>query len=207
MKSAKTLTAVLAMLALSACGDDASTSAEAPASERSAETSAPASTPETAAGETETAKAITLAEPTPMPEPVNPIIAFESEDGTMSLGRKSLTMVSPVHDADSNEWSVFIQMDKEAAADFYTLTAETTGEALAVVVDDMTVSTPVLETAVYGGGFVFRVDGNEVASAVVAKLNGKPPTPTAVEVTAGDALPATGGDDTDTASNATPEDG
>jgi len=209
MKTAMQLTAAIALLALSACGDDSSTTAESPAQDRRVE--APQTT-----GDTDTATAekpgdvaaVTVKPPTKMPEPAEPIIAFESEDGRLALAREALTMVSPVHDTENDIWSVFVQLDKDAAEDFYTLTTETTGEALAVVVDDKTVSTPVLETAVYGGGFVFKVDSGDVASTVVAALTGAKKRTEIVDITANDALPNTdAGADSDVAStDAAPSD-
>lgn len=187
MNIATPMIAAIALLALSACGDDTPTTAEAPVeSPKKAERVADA-TPTAPARKSGEVAEVTVKPPTKMPEPENPIIAFKSEDGKLALGRSDLTMVSPVHDADSDVWSVFVQLDKQAAEDFYTLTTEIAGEALAVVVDDMTVSTPVLETAVYGGGFVFRVDNGEVASTVIAALKGEKPTEI-VEVSAEDAL-------------------
>lgn len=199
MKTATPLYAAIALLALSACGDETSTSADSPATERRVEAGSertpeksdlakvdPAKSKPVKSGET---ASVTVKAPTPMPEPEDPIISFKSEDGKLSLGRKALTMVSPVHDPDSDVWSVFVQLNKQAAEDFYTLTTETTGEALAIVVDDKTVSTPVLETAVYGGGFVFKVDDEAVASTVVAALKGEAPKPSITQVTAEDALP------------------
>ena len=210
MKTVMPLTAVIAMLALSACGDDSSTSTQSPAQGRSVE--APATDTDTdvakAPAKVGDVTEVTAKAPTPMPEPEDPIIAFQSQDGKLSLARGALTMVSPVHDAETDVWSVFVQLDKEAAEDFYTLTTETTGEALAVVVDEMTVSTPVLETAVYGGGFVFRVDSGEVASTVVATLTGEKSQPVRVSVDAEEALSqdAEGGADT-AAGDAEPEEG
>ncbi len=198
MKITMPLTAATALMILSACGDESATKAESPAPERRVEAPAtPGKAADTIVAESARKAAIApgdVAEviqkaPTPMPEPVNPIIAFKSEDGKLALARTALTMVSPVHDADTDVWSVFVQLDKSAAEDFYTLTTETTGEALAVIVDNMTVSTPVLETAVYGGGFVFKVDNSEVASRVVATLTGEKPQVSVVDVDARDALP------------------
>jgi len=202
MNTATPLIAAIALLALSACGDEASTSAEAPADSPKTERVAEAASAAPAMKSGEVAE-VTVKAPTKMPEPDNPIIAFESEDGKLSLGRNALTMVSPVHDAENDVWSVFVQLDKQAAEDFYTLTTEIAGEALAVVVDDMTVSTPVLETAVYGGGFVFRVDDGEVASTVIAALKGEKRTEI-VEVSAEDALPE-GGEAEDTVASADAE--
>jgi len=213
MKTVMPLTAAIALLALSACGDDSSTSTQSPAQGRSVEAPATDTDTDVAKAPVKTAKVGDVAEvtakaPTPMPEPENPIIAFQSEDGKLSLARGALTMVSPVHDAESDVWSVFVQLDKEAAEDFYTLTTETTGEALAVVVDDMTVSTPVLETAVYGGGFVFKVDSGEVASTVVATLTGEKSQPVRVSVDAEDAMSQDAEDGADTAAgDAEPEEG
>jgi len=199
MKIAMPLT--LALLALSGCGDDdGATKAETAPQDRGAETvSVAETTPAKSAAKSGDIAAVTPKAPTPMPEPAAPIITFTGQDGTLALGRDDLMMISPVHDAESDVWSVFVQLDEEAAADFYTLTTETTGEPLAVVVDEMTVSTPVLETAVYGGGFVFRVDDSDVASTVVATLQGKKPTP--VQVSAGDALPQDAAEEDDVAQN------
>jgi len=197
MKIATPLT--IALLALAACGDDNATTADtATQDDRTVATATgdESATPSPSAKSGDIAT-VTPKAPTPMPEPEEPIIAFTGQDGTLALGRDDLVMISPVHDAESDKWSVFVQLDEEAAADFYTLTTETTGEPLAVVVDEMTVSTPVLETAVYGGGFVFGVDDSEVASAVVATLKGEKPQP--VQVTAGDALPTGAADDDDVA--------
>ena len=209
MKTAMPLTAAIALMALTACGDDATTAAKEPAVETAVTT--PAAEPDAAPAKVATvdvakpAPEIALKAPTPMPEPAEPIVAFESEDGALALGRGSLTMVSPVHDAASDVWSVFVQLDETAAADFYTLTSETTGEALAVVVDGNTVSTPVLQTAVYGGGFVFEVDDGAAASAVVAALKGETARPTIVEIAAEDALPADEADAQDTAATDAPD--
>lgn len=185
---------ILLLLALAACGDDGATTAETGAQDRTAGASRtvdPSPTPAPAAAKPpakpgEVAAVVPKA-PTPMPEPEEPVITFSGQDGKLALARDDLTMISPVHDAQNDVWSVFVQLDKEAAADFYTLTSETTGEPLAVMVDEMTVSTPVLDTAVYGGGFVFTVDDSAVATAVVATLSGEKATP--VQVSADDALP------------------
>ena len=199
MKTATPLTAAIALIALSACGEDTSTDTARPGQQRQAEAPAPAPAPETVA----------KVEPVvqPEPEPVDVAIAFRGEDGEMALEREALKMVSPVHDAENDVWSVFVQMDKEAGEEFYDLTTKTAGEALAVVVEDMVVATPVLETPVYGGGFVFDVDDGEAASAVVAALQGQePPAPQPREIVAGDALPDDGAADATSVARAVPED-
>ena len=199
MRTATPLTAAIALLALAACGEETSSDAAPPAQKRSVE--APAPDPAKAAAVAEVAP---VAEPEP--EPVDVAIAFRGEDGELALERDALRMVSPVHDAQNDVWSVFVQMDKEAAEAFYDLTTRTTGEALAIVVEDMVVATPVLETPVYGGGFVFDVDDGDTASAVVATLSGREPQAAAPrEIVADAAIPATDAPDagTDVADAAT----
>ena len=195
MKIATALTAALALLALSACGDEASTDSGSSGGERRVEQPAASDTP------------VKIAEVEPEavaePEPVDAVIAFRGEDGELALARTSLAMVSPVHDADNDVWSVFVQLDKPAAEKFYTLTTKTHGEALSIVVDDMVVSAPVLENPVYGGGFVFDVDDGDAASAVVAALTGEEQQ-TAVphDVAASDALPSDGEEPADDVASA-----
>lgn len=162
MKIATPLTAAIALLILSACGDETSTNSQSPGQERQVER------PALSSGES-----VEVAKAEPEPEPADAVIAFRGEDGELALGRKALQMVSPVHDAENDVWSVFVQLDEPAAEKFYTLTTKTSGEALSIVVDDMIVSTPVLENPVYGGGFVFDVDNGDAASAVVAALTGE----------------------------------
>lgn len=188
MKTATPLTAALALMALTACGEDAATKAEADAPRETAVETAraptPAAEPDAAASDT-SAQAKTA----PAPEPATPVIAFKGEDGALALDREALTMISPVHDASTDAWSVFVQIGGTAAEDFYDLTARTAGEALSVVIDGMTVSTPTLETAVYGGGFVFPVEDGAAANRVVAALKGEPAPLAIVEIDAEDALP------------------
>ena len=185
MKTATPLTAAIVLFALAACGEETSSDSQAPAQQRRVETPAAPQEP------VKVAATVPVVAPEPEPEPVDVAIAFRGEDGELELEREALKMVSPVHDAENDVWSVFVQMDKEAGEAFYDLTTKTTGEALTVVVDDMVVAAPVLETAVYGGGFVFDVDDGAVASAVVATLNGTEPQAQAPRaVVAGDALPA-----------------
>lgn len=110
---------------------------------------------------------------TTLPQVINPAIAFKSNDLALALSSDALTMVAPVHDHDSDVWSVFVQLDKQAADDFFALTSEIEGETLAVLIDDQTVSTPLLDTAIYSGGFVFEVENGAVATDVVAGLQAK----------------------------------
>ena len=171
MKTTTTAMAILGLLALSACGED--TTASDGGAQRNAEAKTEA-TPQTAAAVQEAPPAKTAqAEAEPEPEPIDAVIAFKGEDGEMELARESLTMISPVHDSEGDRWSVFVQLDKTAAEDFYDLTTRTSGEALSVIVDEMIVSAPVLDTPIYGGGFVFPVDDGDVAGKVVAALTGK----------------------------------
>ncbi len=179
--------AMIALLALAACGEE--TSATQDSGQRSVEAPAqPGAEP---------AKLVAEVEPTPDPEPpVDAVIAFKGEDGELSLPREALTSIFPMQDGEGDSWSVFIQLEEEAAETFYTLTTKTSGEALSVIVDDMVVSAPILEAPVYGGGFVFPVDNGEAASKVVAALKGEEVVHTeVVAVSADDALPADGEDE------------
>lgn len=188
MKTATALTAAIALLALSACGDETSTDTGSAGENRRVERSETPDRPVRIA-EVEP-EVIEEPEVVEEEEPVDAVIAFRGEDGELALDRKALKMVSPVHDAENDVWSVFVQLDKPAAEKFYTLTTKTHGEALSIVVDDMIVSAPVLENPVYGGGFVFDVDNGEAASAVVAALTGEEQNiAVAHEIAAEDALP------------------
>ena len=177
--------AMIALLALAGCGEETTAQQETP--QRSVEAPAPETQTET---EEKVAEAAPAPAPAPAPVAIDAVIAFESEDGELALPREALTMVSPVHDGDGDTWSVFVQMEAEAAEAFYDLTTKVSGEAMSVIVDDMVVSAPILDQPVYGGGFVFSVDNDEVASAVVAALKGEDKVlPMGVAVAADDALP------------------
>ncbi len=177
MKTTLSLLALMSVFALSGCGDKPADAKAEDDTEVSATVSEPA-TP-VVAGEvaTEAAEEIAAAEPE---VEIDAVIEFKGEDGKLGLERTSLEMISPVHDAASDTWSVFVQLDEEAATAFYDLTTKTTGEALTIMVDDKIVATPVLETAVYGGGFVFNVENGKAADMVVATLKGVEPSTSVV---------------------------
>ncbi len=188
MKTTLSVFALMSVFALSGCGDkpaDAKAEDDKEVS-AAAEPATPVVTKEAAP---EAAEEIAAAEPE---VEIDAVIEFKGEDGALGLERTSLEMISPVHDADSDTWSVFVQLDEEAATAFYDLTSRTTGEALTISVDDKIVATPVLETAVYGGGFVFNVENGEAADMVVATLKGTEPTTSVVTelAPATDAAPA-----------------
>ncbi len=178
--------AMIGLLALAACGEE--TSAQNDRTQQSVE--APTEQTDAASKVEEVAEA--TAAPAAEPEPVvDAVIAFKSEDGELALPREALMMVSPVHDGDGDTWSVFVQMEEAAAERFYTLTTKIAGEAMSIIVDDMVVSTPILDQPVYGGGFVFQVDNDKVASTVVAALKGQEEAlPLGVAVAAEEALPS-----------------
>jgi len=184
MKIATPMAAAIALLALSACGDETSTGSQSSGQERQVERPAASDEP------VRSAEIAPEAVAEPEPEPEDAVIAFRGEDGELALARTSLDMVSPVHDAENDVWSVFVKLDEAAAEKFYTLTTKTTGEALPIIVGDMIVAAPVLDNPVYGGGFVFDVDDGDVASSVVAALTGEEQTfAMPQEIVAGDALP------------------
>ncbi len=186
MKIVTPLTAAIVLFALTACGDEASTDSSNAGQERRVEVEQPAS----ADKPVQTAESIPEVVEEPEPEPEDAVIAFRGEDGELALARDSLEMVSPVHDAENDVWSVFVKLDEAAAEKFYTLTTKTSGEALPIVIDGMIVAAPVLENPVYGGGFVFDVDNGDVASTVFTALTGQEQTfAMPQEIAAEDALP------------------
>ena len=171
------LTALAASLTLSACGDS-ETTASADGSE-AAETVKVAAT---AATPSATETPVAAAEPEPEPEPeIDAVVAFRAGGAELELAAEHLVMVSPVRDETSDTWSVFIQMDKKPAEDFYELTSSTDAAALSVVVDGTVVSAPKIDSPIYGGGFVFEVPDAEIASSVIATLSGKPGTAIAID--------------------------
>ena len=207
MKTATSSMALLGLLVLAGCGEENTTAKDASAS-RSAE--APVTAPsKPAAAEIEVAEAAEpVAEPEPEPEPIDAIITFKGEDGMLELERADLDMVSPVQDAESEQWSVFLQLDEDSATDFYDMTSKTAGEAMSIVVDGMVVGAPILDAPVYGGGFVFNVENERVASTVVAALKGEEPpsfAPAETEIAAGDALPSDDEETGDAVANAATE--
>lgn len=184
MKTTLSLLALMSVFALSGCGDkpaDAKAEDDKEVSATASESATPVVAKEAAS---QAAEEIAAAEPE---VEIDAVIEFKGEDGSLGLERTSLEMIAPVHDADSDTWSVFVQLDEDAATAFYDLTTKTTGEALTITVDEKVVATPVLETAVYGGGFVFNVENSKAADMVVATLKGIEPSTSVVSELASEA--------------------